>query len=333
MAKTGNESRLIFVGGAPRSGTTLVQNMLDSHPLIFGGPEFLHLPKVIDLRKELHFSISKGWIDIICTQEDVDNHLRSLIENLFLPLADRSQSEFYSEKSPMNILEFSGLIELFPESHFIHVVRDPRAIVSSMKKVKSRAISKGLDTPYFTRSLSASAAYVKKCFNAGFAAAKRFPDKVLTITFESLLKDPERQTKKICNFIGIEWSELMLYPGEKKHIGEQAITKNSGEIWYNAKEYYRDPDSQNMGKWQSELSARDQIRTIMAFSKRDDLKPFGYNFSLDSVTHISSPIAITYFAFRRLSKWIYRYSAVTVRKIPGINLVKKCLRAILVFLG
>ena len=333
MAKTGNSSRLIFVGGAPRSGTTLIQNMLDSHPLILGGPEFLHLPKVIDLRRELHFSISKGWIDIICTQEDVDNHLRSLIENLFLPLADRSQSEFYSEKSPMNILAFSGLIELFPESYFIHVVRDPRAIVSSMKKVKSRAKSKGLHTPDFTRSLSASISYVKNCFNAGFAASKKFPDKVLTIAFESLLKDPERQTKKICNFIGIDWNDSMLRPGEKEHLGELAITKNSGEIWYNAKEYYRDPDSQNMEKWQSELTLGQQIRTMMAFKDNEDLIQYGYNFSLNSLTQTHYILAKSYFLYLRLGSAIYRYFSFFVRKIPGISLVKKGLLAIVRFLG
>ena len=43
-------SRFIFVGGAPRSGTTLVQNMLDSHPDILGGPEFIHIPDIINLR-------------------------------------------------------------------------------------------------------------------------------------------------------------------------------------------------------------------------------------------------------------------------------------------
>ena len=333
MPKTDNTSRLIFVGGAPRSGTTLVQNMLDSHPLIFGGPEFLHLSEVIDLRRALHSSISRGWIDIICSQEDVDKNLRSLIENLFLPLADRNQSEFYSEKSPMNILAFSGLIELFPESYFIHVVRDPRAIVSSMKKVKNRAKSKGLDTPYFTRSLSASISYVKNCFDAGFAASKKFPDKVLAVAFEKLLENPESQTKKICNFIGIEWNELMLHPGEKKHIGEQAITKNSGEIWYNAKEYYRNPDSQNIEKWRSNLSVREQIRTIMAFRARNDLKPYGYDFSLDSVTQISKPLANSYYIYRRFGKWLYQHSAATVRKIPGIFLVKKCLRAMIRFLG
>ena len=203
MATLSDGSRLIFVGGAPRSGTTLVQNMLDSHPLVLGGPEFLHLPEVIGLRKVLHDSISRGWIDIICSKRDVDEHLRSLIEKLFLPLAEKHHAEYYSEKSPMNILSFSELIELFPDSHFIHVVRDPRSIVSSMKKVKERAIRKGLDIPSFTRRVSASIAYVNRCFDAGFSAVNKHPDKVLTVVFENLLNAPERETRRICDSPGI----------------------------------------------------------------------------------------------------------------------------------
>ena len=171
MAETRSDGqRLIFIGGSPRSGTTLLQNMLDSHPLILGGPEFLHLQDIVDLRRRLHSSITKGWIDIICTREDVDSYIIELIEKLFLPLADKNQCEFYSEKSPDNILVFSELIDLFPEAHFIQVIRDPRAIVSSMQQVKKRAIDKGVKPPYFTANLSASIAYVKKCFDAGFTA-------------------------------------------------------------------------------------------------------------------------------------------------------------------
>ena len=333
MDRTGSGSRLIFVGGAPRSGTTLVQNMLDSHPLILGGPEFLHLTKIIELRRVLHSSISKGWIDIICSKDDVDGHLRSLVEQLFLPLADKNQAQFYSEKSPMNILAFPGLIELFPESRFIHVVRDPRAIVSSMQQVKDRAIQKGLNTPFFTRSVSASIAYVSDCFDAGFTASEKFPDKVLTVVFENLLKDPTEQTKRICDFIGIAWDEQMLHPGEKKHIGERAITKNSGEIWYNKQDYYRNPDSQNMEKWQGELSAREQIRTMMAFAGRADLKPCGYDFSLNRVTRIRPWQARAYLVWRRFGNWFYRSSAVAVRKIPGISRIRKGLQAVVAFIG
>ena len=141
--------RLIFIGGSPRSGTTLLQNMLDSHPLILGGPEFLHLPDIIELRRKLHYSIGREWISLFCTRDDVDRYLISVISKLFLSLSGKYHCEFYSEKTPENILVFSELIELFPEAHFIQVIRDPRAILSSMRQVKKRAIEKGIKQPDF----------------------------------------------------------------------------------------------------------------------------------------------------------------------------------------
>jgi hypothetical protein len=333
MAVKDSQRRLIFVGGSPRSGTTLVQNMLDSHPLILGGPEFLHLQHIVDLRRRLHSSITKGWIDIICTREDVDSYLIELIEKLFLHLADKHQCEFYSEKSPENILVFSKLIELFPKAHFIQVIRDPRAIVTSMQQVKKRAVNKGLKPPAFTANIATRLAYVKKCFDAGFTATKNAPGKVLTVAYEHLLMNPEREIKKICKFLGIEWDDLMLYPGDKEHLGQQAITTSSDEIWYDAKAYNRNPDSQNIEKWQSELTLSQKIKTMIAFKDVPELKQYGYNFSLDSLTQTNYILARSYFLYLRLGSAIYRYFSFFVRKIPGISLVKKGLLAIVRFLG
>ncbi|MFV9644589.1 MAG: sulfotransferase family protein [Desulfobacterales bacterium] len=332
MAETGNERRLIFVGGSPRSGTTLVQNMLDSHPLILGGPEFLYLTNIVELRGKVHFSISQGWIDIFFTKDDVDRHIVSLIERLFLPLADKNQCEFYSEKTPMNILVFSELIELFPEAHFIHIIRDPRAIVASMKQVKERAVDKGLKPPPFTENLATSIEYVKKCFNAGFTAIQNAPGKVLTIVYEQLLTNPEKETKRICKYLGIEWNDLMLYPGDKEHLGEQAITTNSNEIWYDSKTYNRNPDNRNIEKWQSKLTLGQQIRTIIAFKNNRDLLQYGYNLSLDSLTQANDILARIYYIYLRLCNTIYKFSSYVVRKIPGISLVKKGLSVIVRFL-
>lgn len=323
MAEISNGRKLIFIGGSPRSGTTLVQNMLDSHPLILGGPEFLHLPRIIDLRRKLHLSISKGWIDIICTREDVDSYVISLIEKLFLPLAEKNRCEFYSEKTPENIFVFSELIELFPEAHFIHVIRDPRGIVSSMQQVKKRAIDKGLKPPDFCVNLSTSIAYTKKSFDAGFKAIKNAPGKVLTVVYEHLLKNPEEETKKICLFLGIAWNDLVLSPGGKKHLGEHAITTKSNEIWYDSKTYNRNPDNRNIEKWQSKLTLGQQIRTTMAFKGNKDLMRYGYNFSLDSLTQANYILTRCYYLYLRLGSAIYRFSSFVVRKIPGISLVKK----------
>ena len=163
-----------------------------------------------------------------------------------------------------------------------------------MQQVKKRAVDKGVNIPDFTANLSSSIAYVKNCFNAGFTASKTAPEKVLPIVYEHLLLNPEKETKKICKFLGIEWNDLMLHPSGQEHLGQQAITTQSDEIWYDAKAYNRNPDSQNIEKWQSELTLGQQIRTIMAFKDNEDLMQYGYNFSLDRLTQPHYILAKSY---------------------------------------
>jgi hypothetical protein len=333
MIERNSGSRLIFIGGSPRSGTTLVQNMLDSHPEVLGGPEFIHLDQFILLRKKLFGSIDRGWIDIICSKEDVDRYLNEFIEKLFLHLADSHNCKYYSEKTPMNILVFPELVELVPKAHFIHVIRDPRAIVASMQKVKNRAVAKGFSPPSFTANLAASIEYVKNCFEAGFTAEKNNPGKVLTILYENLISNPEKETKKICGFLGIEWNEQMLYPGDKEHLGESAITVNSDELWYDKDQYYRNVESKHIEKWRRNLTLAQKIKTMMAFKDDPVLKQHGYDFSLDNFTQDNAILARMIYACLVAGKTSYKYLSKIVRRIPGIRLFKRGLLAIVRFIG
>ena len=317
--------RLIFIGGSPRSGTTLVQNMLDSHPLILGGPEFLHLPDIVELRRKLHASIDREWIDIICSREDVDTHIISLINKLLLPLADKHGYEYYSEKTPENILAFLELIELFPEAHFIQVIRDPRAIISSMQQVKKRAIEKGLKPPFFTTNISTGIAYIKRCFDVGFKASKHAPGKVLTVVYEHLLSNPEMETKRLCEYLGIKWSDLMLRPGDKEHLGDRAITVKSNEIWYDSKTYNRNLAVQNMEKWKNELALYQQLRTTMAFAGNRELVQYGYDFSINGLAHGHGVLSRTFIYCLSIGGTLYRSILFVIRKIPGISLIKNSL--------
>lgn len=224
-----------------------------------------------------------GWIDLFCSHDDLDQHLRALVHNLFLPLADRYGCKYMSEKSPMNVLVLSELTELFPEAHFIHVIRDPRAIVSSMREVRTRAKQKQIDIPYFTANISSSIAYTLRCFEAGFAAVDKAPEKILTIVYERLVEDSEKESKKICKFLGLEWSTRMLTPQKKKHLGEKAITSNSDEIWYDMKTYYQDPHDRNVEKWKKRLGPAQQVRITRAFKDYEALRTFGYDLSLDNL--------------------------------------------------
>lgn len=326
------DNRLIFVGGSPRSGTTLVQNILDSHPDILGGPEFLYLPHLVELRGKFHFSISQGWIDIFCSKEQVDNHIIAIIEHLFLALANKNDRYFYSEKTPMNILVFPELLELFPDAHFIQVIRDPRAIISSMQQVRNRAVKKGLKPPEFTDSLNKSIEYVTKCFESGFAAVKKAPDKVLTVVYEKLLDNPEDETKRMCRFLDIEWHDSMLYPGKKEHMGEHAITKNSDEIWYDATSYNKNPDSTHVDQWKTKLTLSQKIRILLAFRNHKELIGCGYDFSIKSLSpHHAVMATICFYYLLSLKKSLTLLSRIA-RKIPGVRYVKNGLSALADFL-
>lgn len=279
MNKLSNGSRLIFVGGAARSGTTLVQNMLDCHPDVLGGPEFLHLPEIIKLRRNLKASVAKEWIDLYCSNERVDDQVASFIESLLLPLADRHGVRLLSEKTPENVLIFPELIELFPEAAFIHIIRDPRAVVASMLQVGRKARKKGINTQGFTHSVRAAIAYIGRCYQAAIHAAELAPQRVLTITYEQLVTEPEKMTRQICRFLNLSWVEEMMAPGEKTHLGEKAITVKSGEVWYQKDIYYSNPDTKNIDKWKAILNPFQQALICSAFRNHPALVNCGYDLS------------------------------------------------------
>jgi protein-tyrosine sulfotransferase len=151
-------------------------------------------------------------IDLICSYDDVDGCICSLIESLLLPLAEKYKCRFLSEKTPNNVLIFPELINLFPGALFIYVVRDPRAVIASMRQVGKRAKKVGWKTQDYTQSVLAAISYINQCLNAGFTSYKIAPERVLAVAYERLVSDPEVETKKICKFLKIDWSKQMLYP-------------------------------------------------------------------------------------------------------------------------
>ena len=306
-------SRLIFVGGSPRSGTTLVQNMLDSHPDSLGGPEFLHLPDIIGVRNQLRRSIARKWIDEFCSPEGVDQLTSIFVEDLLLPLADTYGCKFLSEKTPSNVLIFAELAELFPGARFIHVVRDPRAIIASMLRVGLRARIAGIKTQDFTTSTLAAIDYVRKCFHSGFGTAESAPEKVWTVVYEQLVVDPEGETKKICDFLGIEWARQMMHPGRQKHLGEKAATSKSGEVWYKSETYNRDPETREMDKWKRQLAPYQKAMIAASFGDFEALASLGYDFSVENRPLLGRVASLTLLGCRRVGYQFRRIKRVLSR--------------------
>jgi Sulfotransferase family len=275
--------RFIFVGGAPRSGTTLVQNMLDCHPKILGAPEFLNLGRIVELRNRLRQGVDRGAIDAFASAPEVDRLTAQLIENLLLPLADRHGAPYLSEKTPSNALVFRELLELFPEARCIFVLRDPRAVIASMLEVGTRAAAaQGHPTQPWTRSLPAAVAYVQRYFRAARAAAAEAPERVLVLRYEALVTEPEAETRAICGFLGLPWTAAMLTPASSPHPGEQAIIRT--EIWYDPASFRRDPDPAGIDTWKERLTARQKAVITLAFAGMPEVSGAGYPLRPDDLT-------------------------------------------------
>lgn len=290
-------ARLIFVGGSPRSGTTLMQNMLDSHPEIAGGPEFDHIPDIAALAELLHRAVGSGRINLFLDQEQTDSETGLFVERLLYPYLARRGRCLLSEKTPRNVLHFQPLLRLFPNARFIFCLRDPRAVLASMLQVGKRAQGR-TPTPDATRDFWQAVKLINIYNNAGFEAVKA-SERVLLVLYEGLVARPEQETRRLCEFLNIGWSASMLKSGEVKHDGEATLDN----VWYSQEMYYSNPDPSRAEKWRRELTPYQQALGSLAFAEDARLLQQGYDFGLDGIPGPVRHAARVAFVARRWWRW------------------------------
>jgi hypothetical protein len=195
-------SRLIFVGGSPRSGTTLVQRILDCHPEIYGGPEFDFVPPIVDLFRGMRESIRSGRIDAILDEKGLVHAFRCLLVALLLPKLQAEGVSYLSEKTPSNVLAFAWLEECAPEAKKILVVRDPRDVVSSMLDVGQRQRRRQGRASEFVRDTVAAVDYMNQCLKAGTAFAETSAN-CLVVYYEDMVSDPLAIGNQMYRFVGV----------------------------------------------------------------------------------------------------------------------------------
>ncbi len=122
----------IFIGGAPRSGTTLLRAMVNASRNIVCGPEMRVIPALCHLAEQ----IEAGQSDVLARGYGLDrralnDQFARAIDTLLAPLHERTGARV-AEKTPANILHFTRLRQIFPDSPLIGIVRDGRDVVASL---------------------------------------------------------------------------------------------------------------------------------------------------------------------------------------------------------
>ncbi len=203
--------KLVFIIGAPRSGTTWLHLMLGAHSEIVTGQEsqvFSNYlaPMYARWKMELDYPQSDGVRQHgIATYLDEDEFL-DLLRNFAGKVFEKAKQEkpgatFFLEKSPTNTPHVELITKCFPQVCFIHMIRDGRDVATSMLMA-----SRGWGKSWFPRRVETAAQEWKGSVVQG-RKAKGLTRRYTEIRYEELLSRGSDELKRLLDFVGVSSSE------------------------------------------------------------------------------------------------------------------------------
>ena len=266
---------LIFLISQPRAGSTLLQRMLGSHPEIHTVSEpWLMLHPLYGLRAEGHeaeYNVPSAWEGLQTFfralpngEEDFIEGMRRMYSYLYSKALTASGKRYFLDKTPRYYFVIPELWRVFPRAHYIILLRNPLAILSSM-------INTWIEQLFSLYSNKHDLIQAPHFLLRGKEILK---GKAIVVHYEDLLKDPEREIRKICEAIGITFVPEMIEYGRHDlphwHFGDQ-------------KEVYQhtQPISQNAEKWMYAIDDPQTWRLTRDYLQllgRETVEQMGYSY-------------------------------------------------------
>jgi len=226
-----NSLKPIFILGMPRSGTSLVHQILDSHNAVYGAGELNNLNKSVfpfirenNNKNESSFS-SQDLLSIH------DQYLDSLID---LNVHER----IIVDKMPLNFRYIGFILTAFPDAKILHMRRDPIATCWSIYK----SFFNGNAYSFNQEDL---AQYYRLYIDLMRFWDKLFPNKIYNVCYEDLTTDQEIETRNLLKYCDLEWDENCLNFHKNKTAVKttssmqvrQKMYQGSSEVWKKYEKY------------------------------------------------------------------------------------------------
>jgi hypothetical protein len=274
------EPEAIFVVGLPRSGTTLMRMVLESHSRIAITGESHYLGRLVrwrgarrdfrragDVRDDAavqrlveriyseefqrgsrlrETSSSWRWLARYVPRAELEQRLlagerseRGVYTAVLRAYADRRRKPIFGDKTPSHIRWAETLLEWYPTARIIHMVRDPRAVYrSQFKHRKPEAVPYRwlLRVPWMMRAfilLEATWLWAD-AVSRHRTLSRRYPANYRMVRFEDLVRDPEAEIRRLCEFLGVQFEPAML--GQKvvskgDRLADAAFDAGAADRW------------------------------------------------------------------------------------------------------
>jgi tetratricopeptide (TPR) repeat protein len=194
----------IFIVGMPRSGTTLLEQILCTHPSVYGAGELVELNEAISNSTNLQSNQGSNFASnvVSLSPEQIkkigDDYLQSVWKL-------SPHSRYITDKMPGNFF-YLGLIHLaLPHAKIIHAMRDP---IDSCFSCFSRLFN---DTMEFAYDQGTIGRYYRRYITLMRHWHQVLPaGRILDLSYEEMVVDTEGQARRVLNFVGLPWNEQCL---------------------------------------------------------------------------------------------------------------------------
>jgi len=190
-----NKKKIIFILGMPRSGTTLVEQIISSHKNVYGGGEIPILGQAFYEKFKNNNQLNKNNEISINYNELIDIQ-KKYIEQI--SIIDGSQKVF-TDKAPLNFRWIGFILSVFPNSKIIHCKRNK---IDNCWSIYKNNFAGSLNFSYNLEDLGFFHNLYEELMSFW---NNKFKDKIYNLSYEDLINNQDAQIKLLIKFCGLDW--------------------------------------------------------------------------------------------------------------------------------
>lgn len=220
----------VFIVGFPRSGTTLLEQIISAHPSVVAGDE---LPYIFDLAGRKASKIIGSDQPYPQCLLQLSNVSCGALRDFYLEKSKRLArpgSTHFTDKMPLNLTQLGLIHLLFPSAPIIHIIRHPLDACFSTWSTNFTQLR-------FSSDLESTAKYYRRVMELTQFYKHQFTLKYMELRYEDLLDEPENHIRRIIDFIGLDWDERCLAFHENENVSRTASYEQVTQKIYRSSRY------------------------------------------------------------------------------------------------